>query len=728
MPIFKKKSKETEEKKEDKTDDIENGVVLFSDENVTLNSKLDKRDEEGDPLYKKMNDQWEINRQMVENTETIEIDGKQKTRITNSIFPKIRTMVGLETDQMTKPVVRMPLWKTVEDGEIDPKKRDEMLEKADDFETYFRQKWQDDQGQTILTKLFFQKHFYDDGFLIPNWNFDEDDFEFINIRTKDVKIDPNCTTIKDAEWVKLIQFFNKSKAIDRFGADNAEKIKYGAYDINESSSEYGKDKSMDNDGDKLRKSTVKVETWLFDGFIIYRAEGKEGKKSKIILNKLVNPYYDFDSEGEQYRKFIEGKADKKGQLAKFAEAKDKETGEFNDDKVNEIYDGIKEGEVEGEELDDTFKSVKNYFKYPRKAIIHFPAYSTGDSLYSFPNFKQGIPLADSIEITKQRFKRYEEHASEPTTYYNSGNITADEAKKFQRRRAGETVGIPLEGDESLRDNVLWDNGKEMPVSVFNNMADNENKLDDIFGNNDISRGVSDPANKTKGGIEAVQRADQTPIRLLTRNDEDAMQEVFEWMMQFIALFYPEPNHFIERNDDELGKYQTPITSEDVIEGIKVLVKTGSTMPVNKEAQREELRVDAARGIIAPETYFENLDEIDDPKKHAYRLANWKQGFVSDAPVNSAPTEGGEQEDLGQEGDPNVRMAMEENVQMETGLNVDIKKGEDSKIHYDLHLRGIQKVEAMPEGKEKETAKAAFVEHLTETKEALAQLGINVDQL
>jgi hypothetical protein len=731
MPLFKKRKKETEQTQADKSEDLENGAVLFSDDEEVMNTKLDNRDRDGDILYKKLNDQWEINRGMVTNVGTIEIDGKQMKRITNSIFPKIRSMVGLETDQMTKPVVKMPLWRAIdENDELDAEIRDKMLDKADDFESYFRQRWQELKGQTILTKLFFQKHLYDDAFLIPNWDFDGDDFEFVNIRTKDVKIDPNATSVRDADWVKLIQFYSKSKATEKFGKESADKIKYGSYDVNETTSEYGSDKSAEGAGDdKLRKSTAKVETWLFDGFTIYRTDAKDGESKKLILKKLINPYYNFDSDGEQYRKYIEGNPDKEGQLGLFEKAKDEETDEFDDDKVNKIFEDIKENKVEGEELDSTFEPVKNYFKYPRKTIIHFPAYSTGDTLYSFPNFQQGIPLANNIETTKQRFKRYEEHASEPTTYYNASNIAPDDAKKFQRRRAGETVGIPLDGDENLRDNVLWDNGKEMPVSVFNNMADNEQKLDDIFGNNDLTRGVSDPGNPTKGGIEAVQRADQTPIRLLTRNDEDAMQEVYEWMMQMIALFYTDKTHFIERDDDDLGKYETPITNKDIVEGIKVLVKTGSTMPVDKESQREGLRVDTARGILSPQTYYESLDEIEDPKAEANRLANWKnQGIVSDAPAQPPVEELPDGEGGGQDGEPNARMAMEENNQMMTGMMVDIKQGEDSKIHYDLHLRGIAEVEKMPEGEEKEKAKAAFVEHIKETAEALGQQGINVEEL
>jgi hypothetical protein len=79
-------------------------------------------------------------------------------------------------------------------------------------------------------------------------------------------------------------------------------------------------------------------------------------------------------------------------------------------------------------------------------------------------------------------------------------------------------------------------------------------------------------------------------------------------------------------------------------------------------------------------------------------------------------------------DPNVQQAIGQNKEMMLGRNIDIINGEDSRIHWDIHLQGLKEVEAMPTGQEKETAKAAFTEHLQETQDKLASEGIDIETL
>lgn len=697
-----------EDSSKEKIKAFKDSIIAFNDTDEDLNKKLNGLQAEGQSLYSIKANKYEENKQYLEGTKKIEINGKILPRITNTIWPRVRSMVGIETDQLPKAVIEPPLYLAYNplDGQIDTKKRDKLNKNAKDLEKWLLKKLQELKWQTIATRLYFQKHNFNDGYIMPYWDFENNDFNFENIHPKNVMIDQNSSSIREAEWTRVLLGKNRKYMVAEFGLELASQLTYTALEFGDSDNK---------PTDETSKTFCKLEMWIFDRFTIYRSGSK-------ILKKIANPYYNFDSEGEQYRKFLSVKTDmkSKGYLSMFEMAKDKE-GEYNDDAVNEYYKKLQTQNL----VDGDFKVLKNYFNYPRKNLIQFKSYDTGEGLFSFPNFEQLLPMADDIEHTKQQIKRYRENVADPSTIYNSSEVTEEDAKKFLKRKTGQTIGIPL-SDGNLRDNIIFDSGKEMPVSVGNNMQDSQRRLDETIGNNDVSRGRTDPNNETAEGIARVQQADQTPIRILTRFDEDAMQEVFEWCLQFIALFYNKDDHFIAQEDKNFGEYQMPITNEILTEGIKVYTKTGSTMPLDKESILERARNDAKAKLIPPQTYYETAEVYGDPKQQSYRLLNWSKGIVSDENPMQGAGMGGDQSQFAN--DPNVEQAVNQNKEMILGRNMDIIQGEDSRIHWDIHLQGIKEVEGMPEGSEKEHAKAAFAEHLQETQEKLASEGIDINNL
>jgi len=680
-------------------------LISFNNTDEELTSKLDSLQSESKSFYNINKNKWRINNEYFRGTKKIKINGREIERITNPIWPRIRSMVGIETDQLPKAVVRPPLYLAYNSGtgEVDKEKRDDLNKNAKNLEKWFVEKLQELKWQSKATTLYFQKHKYNDAFLMPYWDFENNDFDFEVINPKDIMIDQNAMSLREAEWIKINRRKNRKYMVEHFGVEIASQLKYEEIEY---------DREEQTTDDESAKTSSNLQIWLFDRFVIYRSDTK-------ILKKIINPFYNFDSDGEQYRKFLSIKTDEKskGYLSMFDKAKDKE-GNYNDDEVNEYYNRLKDEGL----VDSEFTNLKNYFKYPRKALIQFRSYDDGESLYSYPGFEQLTPIADDIEDTKQQIMAYRQTAADPTVLYNSSEITEEDAKKALRRRSGEGIGIPVT-DGNLRDNLIFDNGAEMPVSVLNNMRDSEAKLDETAGNNDVSRGRADPSNETAEGIRRIQLADQTPIRILTRFDEDAMQEVFEWCLQFIALFYNKEDHFISQEDDEMGEYQMPITNDILTEGIKVFTRTGSTMPIDKDTQRERARTDAKLRLISPETYFEIAEEYGDPKEQAYRTQNWNNGIVSDE--NLAEGQGGESKFSD---DPNVEMAIAQNKEIMLGRNIDIVQGEDSRVHYDIHLQAFKEIEAMPEGPEKEAAKASATEHLKETVDKLASEGIDVEMI
>lgn len=689
---------------------FDDGIVKFSDEDKDLNTKLDALVEEGKSLHDSKLKVYSENQSYFNGTvKYVDQSGRQFNRITNFLFPRIRTMVGLETDSFPKPVVKPPLYLAMnEDGTVDSEKRAELIKKAQSVKEYVEQRWQKIKGQSILTKVYFQKHKYNDAFLMPKWNFEIDDYDFESISPKQVMIDPNADNIFDAEWVRVKWWKNKKFMLSMFG-DVAKQLTYEAKPID------------DNDEDNKSGTGVSLEMFLFDKFFIYRVGDK-------ILKKIVNPYFNYDTDVEQYLKFIDGKESYIDQFEKIKKHKtevvDGEEKPMMDESGNPILDIYASGKefdsLKPEELADGFKPVNNYFRFPRKPLIQFKQYDDGEGFYSYPGFEQHKRLADDIEDTKQQIKRYRENVADPSLIYNSSNVTEEDARKVIKRQTGQAYGIPLESDQSLHDNILIDSGKEMPSSVFENLQDSQKKLDESIGNNDVSRGVSDPSNPTARGIEAVQRADQTPIRLLTRNDEDSMQEVFEWCLQFIALFYTKKNHYIEQETEEDGQIHVPIMASDIISGMEIFTKTGSTMPIDRFSQRESARNDAAAGLIAPQSYYELNPDYDEPKIQANRLLNWKNGVISDKPTQDNSDQ--------MMNDPNFQLAMSQNKEMMIGRNIDIVPGEDSRIHWDVHTKGLKEVDNMPDGPEKESAKAAFIEHLKETEYNLKLQGNDPNKL
>ena len=280
----------------------------------------------------------------------------QSDTVINRIFPSIRNMVGLATDSRPKADLLPAPAADLEQAGLNK-------EKAKRLSLLFDQRWDELQMSSLTTKALFQAFIYDDAFLMPFWNYQENDLDVEIINPKKLKVDPTATSVDDAQYL-IVEATKNRKWIETNYPDKAKKVKYGA--------------SKSNQDSNSTKDQVDVHFVLTDEIRIVRA-------GKVLLEKSPNPYY-----------------------------------EFRDDETQRA-------EWEKEELDmEAFVPIRNYFRRPQKPIIPIPTYNVGE-FFSRSIMNQLKPVQRTIDKRKQQIDENANTTANPQWVYDSDQLEEDKA-------------------------------------------------------------------------------------------------------------------------------------------------------------------------------------------------------------------------------------------------------------------------------------------------------------
>ena len=372
---------------------------------------------------------------------------------------------------------------------------------------------------------------------------------------------------------------------------------------------------------------------------------------------------------------IRKKYEKKGIAGTVGKVVDKVKGavgmQTQEDSINqEIADAL-----------STYEPKANYLKYARIPLIHFDTYRIAGELYSRSVMELAIPTLDDINRRKHDIQRNSETVGNPGTIVDGNVYNENDAQRLKNcRKTGEVARVNTAGGKSLRESVVILEGQPLPTQFFSDLADSKKELDTLWGHHELSKGASDPSNRTRGGILAVQEADQTPVRYVSRNIEDALQDLFNWIVQIRKLYLQDE---ISIDGQEYINYQ------EVDETLQVFVKSGSMLPVSKEQQRAQAIELYKISAIDPLTLHERLGESD-PEKTAKRLEAWLK-------TKTILSEGM---------DDQKQRAIEKLKAIQAGQPVQPEQGDDPAIHHDILLMALKSGMLTPE---QENAVAQLIE-------------------
>lgn len=542
----------------------ENSDLSLKENDKILNAKLDAMLEESEVVSKEKQAGWKDNLDFFNGDQWLGKKQEFESDTTvNRIFPAIRNMVGLATDSRPKAEILAA-------PSNDPKQALANVEKAKIIGYNLDQRWQELNMQMKSTKTLFQAFIYDDAFWQPMWNYIENDVDVDLVNPTEVRIDP--TAYGDNAVDKARYIIYRPRKNRKWIQDNyPEKLKEVVFgDSKKESNVFGKTDSSENDKQGQLKDSVQIDDFWTDEIRVLRA-------GKVILWKGPNPYFEFRSEEEQKQ------------------------------------DWLAEGNTE-----ENFQPVRNYFKRPRKPLIMINTYNIGE-LYSRSVMKQLKPLQVSLDKRKQQIDMNADLMANAQWIYDTGSMTEEEAAMLTNE-PGLQIGV-----EDIN-KIRKEPGADMPQFIVRDIAHTEESFDNVMGHHDVSRGAKG-STMTATENQNLQEADQTPVRLLVRNYEGAVHELYGWWLQYMALFYTE-NHWVRAVGESGAQEFFSINQGDISDGVNIIIQPGSTLPKDKSTIKRQATEAAQLNLLDPVTYYEIM-EFPDPKRSAQRLMNWQKGIISD---------------------------------------------------------------------------------------------------
>jgi hypothetical protein len=168
----------------------------------------------------------------------------------------------------------------------------------------------------------------------------------------------------------------------------------------------------------------------------------------------------------------------------------------------------------------------------------------------------------------------------------------------------------------------------LPQYVIEDKMDARNEIDNIFATHDISRGQQS-GNKTLGQDQLQQNQDYTRMDDIARAVERMAAGYYRYLVQMMKVYYTEDHWFKATGED--GQFDFIVMRHDLIQdGVDVTVGAGSTLPVNKTTQQNQISTLAPLGLIDPLTIYEVAGgaPMPSPKKMMERLILWKTDPMS----------------------------------------------------------------------------------------------------
>jgi hypothetical protein len=273
------------------------------------------------------------------------------------------------------------------------------------------------------------------------------------------------------------------------------------------------------------------------------------------------------------------------------------------------------------------KTKKNFFDRPMKPYIFVNYINSGRK-----KIDDNAPIDHAIkqnDILNKRGRQIMENADyiQGGIVYNTEMISTDDMAKLVGA-PDEKVGVTGNVNEAFARVAP----PILPNYVENQLVDARNNIDEYFATHNVTRG-QDAQSKTLGQDVLQKNQDFSRHDKLVEAVEDGTLGVYKMFAQFIKVYYDQ-DHYIQVSGEN-GQFDSVVmNSMKVEEGQDVIVQKGSTAPVNKEQNRQDIIALADRGMVDPYTAIEVLQTgiMPSPQKIMQRLTSWiadKANYLND---------------------------------------------------------------------------------------------------
>jgi hypothetical protein len=251
----------------------------------------------------------------------------------------------------------------------------------------------------------------------------------------------------------------------------------------------------------------------------------------------------------------------------------------------------------------------NIFEQPQFPYLFLNVFSLGDDTSLYDNtslIEQSIPLQDGATQEKRQILDLNEGQKrvwvttnvEESVVQSLINKTGDLAIRTRTPNAVQQV----------------QSGKP-DAALFNDVANSLSEIDNVIGIHSTTRGSQPSYQETLGAQKMQMGADMGRLDLIVRNVEQVIEEWYNSYLHMIKVYSIGPE--ILSN----GKETIELQREDIPTNILIMVKKGSTLPIDRRTKYEEAQQLSASGMIPPRMLYEEMG-YPDPEKIFQELIQW----------------------------------------------------------------------------------------------------------
>ena len=261
--------------------------------------------------------------------------------------------------------------------------------------------------------------------------------------------------------------------------------------------------------------------------------------------------------------------------------------------------------------DEETEGVSNYLTQAKKPIIPFNYINDGSHwIDRYGPIDQVIPLQLMIDRIGRQIQKGISHSS-PVLVFNKSALPKPAADQIK----GEPWEKILVDAKDVRSAYGVIQADQIPAFVVNEIERLARSLHEIFGTPPQLRGES--GNQTATQDLMARNQAQGRQDLLVRAVDTGLDLYFNYLLQMMKVYYTEDHYASLLGED--GRYDFVVMNRSKIEdGIKVRVKAGSTLPMDKERMEKVALELAGMGKISMLSLYEFLD-VPNPGKHVERV-------------------------------------------------------------------------------------------------------------
>lgn len=262
--------------------------------------------------------------------------------------------------------------------------------------------------------------------------------------------------------------------------------------------------------------------------------------------------------------------------------------------------------------DEETEGVTNYLPQPQKPIIPFNYINDGSHwIDRYGPIDQVIPLQEMINRIGRQIQKGVAHSS-PVLVFNQKALPKPSADRVK----GEPWEKILVDAQDVRSAYGVIQANQIPAFVVDEIQRLAASLHEIFGTPPQLRGES---NNNQTATQDIMARNQAQGRqdLLVRSIDRGLDAYFNALLHMVKVHYTE-DHFVSVLGED-GRYDFfAIKRDDIEDGVKVRVKAGSTLPMDKSRLQQVAMELANMGKISLLSLYEFLD-IPNPGKHVDRV-------------------------------------------------------------------------------------------------------------